>query len=318
MEIDNTTIANIKVSVIIPCYNVEECINRAVDSVLNQTHKNIEVICVDNNSTDKTAEIINSLAAKHNNFSAYSQSIKGPCPTRNLGFSKATGSWIQFLDADDYIEPEKIEYQLSVADQNNLLREEALVVGQKIWRRTNGEDVQNKLSEDKWKDMIHGRLGDTCANLWSSSIVKKVGGWNENLPSSTEVDLQFRMLINGAKIAYDKKPLTIIFERDSGSISKENPIQNYVRVVKQRLEIKKYLLKNEGLHKYVDFINFFIFNNLKLIYNKDKGEFDKLMPEVKEGGFDLTKSEYLGTLSKFLMRVLGLKAYLKVTSFKSN
>ena len=262
------TIEEIKVSVIIPCYNVEDCIHTAVDSVLNQTHPNIELICIDNNSSDSTWNILQEITEKNDNVLITQQMIKGPCPTRNKGIEMASGKWIQFLDADDFIESEKIGYQLEVAGKAGLLDEEAIVVGQKIWKRVDGSVVRNILTEDKWRDLIQGRLGDTCANLWSESIVRKVGGWNENLPSSTEVDLQFRMLKAGAKVVYDERVLTIIIERSSGSITKADPVENYVRVIRQRLDIRSYIAQHEDLKKHMDFLHHFVYNNLKLIYSK--------------------------------------------------
>ena len=302
----------IRVSVIIPCYNVEDCLQRSVDSVLSQTHKNIELILVDNNSTDGTWQLMQDLESKHPFIKIEKQTKKGPCPTRNKGFGLATGKWIQFLDADDIIQPEKIAYQLEVAEESKLLEEEAIVVGQKQWNRVDGTIVQNILSEDKWRDLIHGRLGDTCANLWSYSIIKKINGWNEDLPSSTEIDLQFRALKNNAKVVYDKKPLTIIYERPSGSITRANPLENIIRVIRQRMDIRKYLYSREDLHKYIAFIDYFIFNNLKLVYAGGRDEFDKIYEEVLSAGFDVTKNkEELSSINRFLIKLFGLKGYLK-------
>lgn len=302
---------HIKVSVIVPCYNVEDCLDRSVISVLDQTHQNIELILIDNNSVDATWQMMSNYAGKHQYIKIDKETKKGPCPTRNKGLELATGQWIQFLDADDFIEPKKIAYQLSVAQEAGLLEKDAIVVGQKKWLREDGTVVQNTLSEDQWRDLIHGRLGDTCANLWSTSIIRKIEGWNEDLPSSTEVDLQFRALKNGANVVYDKKPLTLIYERSVGSISKADPVQNYARVIKQRLEIRHYINSTANLHQYLPFLDFFVFNNLKLLYFRDKRLFEEMLELVNRSGFDLTKNkDELSPTSRVLLKLFGIKGYL--------
>lgn len=97
----------IKVSVIIPVYNSEKYIEKAVLSVITQELKEIQVIIIDDGSTDKSVEICTELCNKYNNIELYVQENKGPGAARNLGLSYAKGEYITFLDSDDYI-PEKV------------------------------------------------------------------------------------------------------------------------------------------------------------------------------------------------------------------
>ena len=102
-------IAN-KVSVVIPSYNRKDIIGRAIDSVLAQTYKDIEIIVVDDGSTDGTAEYIQKTFP---NIKIFIQENNGAASARNLGISKADGEYIAFLDTDDYWLPEKIAKQVS-------------------------------------------------------------------------------------------------------------------------------------------------------------------------------------------------------------
>src|SRR5688500_16397229 len=105
-----------KVSVIIPCYNVEEYINECIESVLSQTEKDVEIICIDNGSTDKTSDMLSNFAEKHpGKITIDSESRKGAPFARNKGLELAMGEWIQFLDADDLLENDKIQHQLEIA-----------------------------------------------------------------------------------------------------------------------------------------------------------------------------------------------------------
>ena len=94
---------NIKISVIIPIYNMEKLLNRSLDSVMNQSYQNLEVIMVDDGSTDKSADICKEYAAKDPRFLYFYEENSGPSAARNLGLEKCTGNYIAFLDPDDYL-----------------------------------------------------------------------------------------------------------------------------------------------------------------------------------------------------------------------
>ena len=99
-----------KVSVIIPAYNAEKFIGEAIESVLNQTYKNIEIIVVDDGSKDNTYHIVKQ------NFGNQVKLIRkkngGVSSARNMGVKNAEGEFIAYLDADDYWLPQKLEIQL--------------------------------------------------------------------------------------------------------------------------------------------------------------------------------------------------------------
>lgn len=101
---------NLKVSVIIPLYNQKEYVAEAINSALGQTHKNLEVIVIDDGSSDNPEEILNQYAGR---VIYYHQDNMGLSNARNKGLELSTGQYIQLLDADDYLHCEKIRNQLS-------------------------------------------------------------------------------------------------------------------------------------------------------------------------------------------------------------
>lgn len=103
------------VSVIIVVYNEEKYISQAIESVLNQTYKNIQLIVVDDGSTDKTAELVK----KYKNVKYIYQENRGEGSARNLGMSLADGDYLAFLDADDLYRNDKIEKQVKILKENN-------------------------------------------------------------------------------------------------------------------------------------------------------------------------------------------------------
>lgn len=111
------------ISVIIPTYNSEETIQRALNSVVVQTFAPSEIIVVDDCSVDKTYEILDRFRLENsgkNNIRLFKNSQNsGPAHTRNKGIQEATGDWIAFLDADDFWHPQKLEIQMEVATKSN-------------------------------------------------------------------------------------------------------------------------------------------------------------------------------------------------------
>ena len=97
------------VSVIVPVYNVEDYLDKCIDSIVKQTYFNIEVICIDNNSSDESLSIIKKWVCLDKRVRYSNQPIQGLGPTRNKGIDMASGYYIYFLDSDDYILPETIE-----------------------------------------------------------------------------------------------------------------------------------------------------------------------------------------------------------------
>lgn len=111
---------DIKISVVMPIYNAEKYLVRAIRDVLNQTLSDIELICVDDGSTDNSTDIINSFVKKDSRVSSIKQSNAGPSVARNKGFVLAQGKYVIFLDADDMYEPTLLESLYNMAEKDNL------------------------------------------------------------------------------------------------------------------------------------------------------------------------------------------------------
>lgn len=110
----NDKIDSFKVSIIIPTFNVENYIEQCLQSILEQEYKNIEIILVDDGSTDNTLNIINEIAKKNDNIIIISQKNAGSGPARNNGISHATGEYIMFIDGDDWIEHNMISEYMKI------------------------------------------------------------------------------------------------------------------------------------------------------------------------------------------------------------
>jgi glycosyltransferase involved in cell wall biosynthesis len=190
------------VSIIIPCFNAEKWLAEAIDSCLQQTYANIEIIVIDDGSTDNSLEIIKSYQDK---VIWHVFPHKGGNYARNRGFDLSSGEYIQYLDADDYILPEKIERQVQCLEETGA----DVVYGD--WRHqrhlSNGSIVlENIETSEIQTDILASLLANwwvaLAAILYRKSAVESSGGWDETLTAAQDRDFFISVVINKAKVVY--------------------------------------------------------------------------------------------------------------------
>jgi glycosyltransferase involved in cell wall biosynthesis len=258
------------VSIIIPCYNVEDYIEECLISAINQTHKLNEIICIDNNSTDNTWLKLKNLSETYPNIRIFQECLLGAPVARNKGLFFSKGKWIQFLDADDLLDPEKIEHQVRLIFNNP---NAGFIAGGYFKRNINGKQKQvYPVRTDYFKALFISSLGITSSNLWNRKYLEKIGGWDEELKSSQETDLMFRILKINENIIYDSAPLTIVRERVSGQISQTNIKENWLRHFYKRVEILDWLKihKRKYFSEEEQFFLDSLFSIIKIISNKER------------------------------------------------
>lgn len=109
-----------KVSIIMPVYNAEEFLERAIDSVINQTFENFELICVNDGSKDRSLEILNEFAAKDSRIKVITQENAGISSARNTGLKHASGEYLMFIDNDDFYEPDMCECMVNAMAEHDV------------------------------------------------------------------------------------------------------------------------------------------------------------------------------------------------------
>ncbi len=207
------------VSVIIPCYNAQEWLTEAIDSCLQQTYRNIEIIVIDDGSTDNSPEIIKSYGDKI---------ITDKIPhrsgnfARNKGIALSSGKYIQFLDADDYIYPEKIARQVSFFEATGA----DIIYGD--WRHKyhlpNGESFLGKIEipgeqVDILESLISNWWVALASLMYSRRIVLKVGGWDENLPIVQDRAFFLSTVMAGAKVLYQPGCYSVYRRHGTSTVS---------------------------------------------------------------------------------------------------
>ena len=231
---------------VVPCFNAADHVERAVRSALGQSHPPVQTICVDDGSTDGTLAVLRRLESEApDSIRVLTGPNAGAPAARNRGLAEATGEYVQFLDADDTLDPTKLERQVEIIAGEE--RPPDLLVGASRRLRLDGHVEDKTLGDpNPWLAFFERRLGITSANLWRREAVLAVGGWNEAWRSSQEAELTLRMLKSDAHIVYDPVARTTIYERE-GSITHDPQFAHRERHVRLRVEALEHLKQEHTL-----------------------------------------------------------------------
>lgn len=186
------------ISVIIPCFNAESWVGRAIESVLIQKELNLEIIVIDDGSTDNSLVEIRDYGCS---IQWESNEKKGACAARNRGLELSMGDYIMFLDADDFLKPGCLCALLAT-----LQSEDAdLAFGETVEVHPSGANDARKRprtsqAEDLIIDWLRGAYVPPCGILWRRESLPD-GGWDETLQKNQDGDLILRAVIAGAKPA---------------------------------------------------------------------------------------------------------------------
>ena len=168
---------NIKVSIIIPVYNCEKYLDECLISVEKQTYNNLEIIIINDGSTDHGIDIINRYIKKHSTWRLINQTNQGLSMSRNNGFDVSSGEYVFFLDSDDEIPMDAIEKLVSVATENN----SDVVIGNMINYNSTGKypnytskyiKNENNLDYKKFTKLLS--FIHAAGKLYKRDIIKKI------------------------------------------------------------------------------------------------------------------------------------------------
>jgi glycosyltransferase involved in cell wall biosynthesis len=231
------------VSAIVPTYNRADTVGQAVESILGQTYKNIEVIVVDDGSTDGTHDVLQRFGSR---LRIFRQENAGPSAARNRGIAAAQGEMIAFLDSDDTWLSEKIERQtrlLSAAD-----RSVPCCICNATIRAANGPDgtsfqsalLDPAVDEGLWLNVAQVLIGRfllfSQAVLIRRSALDRVGGFDENLRYLEDYDLALRLSSLGPW-AFTRELLLIYHKGTTGSLAAE-ALQKASRLGEYEVQIR--------------------------------------------------------------------------------
>jgi glycosyltransferase involved in cell wall biosynthesis len=238
------------ISVIIPCYNYGHLISETINSLLQQTYQDIEVIVINDGSTDNTEQVVKAFGEKDSRVKYHTYTNAGLGTSRNRGLEHATGDYIQFLDADDLLESKKFEVQLQIFNKNP---EVDIVYSSVRYFTKNAFDQSDRLltywgPNEEWMPKITGKGQDILPQvlkgnfshlsspLFKRCIVTEVGLFDNDLSAVADYQFLLRCVIADAYFYYHDTPNTYSLVRWHPDNMSRNT--NMMRSEERKMRIK--------------------------------------------------------------------------------
>ena len=306
-----------KVTVIVPVYNVEKYIDKCLNSLVNQTLKDIEIIMVNDGSPDNSQEIIDKYVKKYpKKVKSYIKENGGQGSARNFGLEMAEGEYIGYVDSDDYIELDMYEKLYNGAKKSDL---DIVICGSYNVTEDGNKTIEldREIFKDKKKNAFFGRMA-----VWNK-IYKKELLLNTNATFRSklwyeDLDFTLKVLSKAKKVGYVNKPFYNYLLRQGSTMNNSN-IDRNLEILLAFDEV----INDESLKQYHNILEFLVIDHIYISAvvrvvnadadkNKKKEAINKLITYVKTNFPSYKKNEYLYTLSrnrKIIYMLIKLKQF---------
>ena len=311
-----------KISVIVPVYNVENTIGKCLDSIVNQTLKDIEIIVVNDGSKDKSQDIIDEYAKKYSNIKSYIKENGGLSDARNYGLEKASGDYICFVDSDDYINTslfEKLEKYILL--QIDMIKYKMIKVDEnyKEIEKIDGPTFDELMGEDAFNTLYSTdiMLQPAWLYLYKKSFLDEnnfkypVGKYHEDFATTVLLMVKAKSIVSTDIYGY-------YYYQSNESITRGNDKE---KTLKRAMDMLEHYTAMEEEIKNIDLakktkenIKIYYTNNIILKVEELEGEDRKLyIKEIKRRKMlKNIKARNLKQLLKKLLLNININWYLKL------
>ena len=248
----------VKVSIIVPVYNVERYLSKCLDSLTNQTLKGIEIICVNDGSTDSSLAILKEFANKDSRIKIIDKQNEGVSVARNTGIEVATGQYLMFADSDDYLIENACEKALNTIGHD----------GSDICIFSHYDLVDEKLVKSGVnKDIIKAQkqnnqtYTDFSINIWDkiynrNFLITNSIKFIPNLKTSEDVIFNFVCQFNNPKVSYSIEPLYVYRLTSENSATSKSYIKSDIESLKQFMGLE--IFKKQDLSSQLNVVGRFL------------------------------------------------------------
>ena len=276
-----------QVTIIVPCYNVETYIEQCIKSILNQTYSNIQLILIDDGSTDNTNDVISKLIEDRNNVIYIKKNNFGVSNARNTGIENATGDYIMFVDSDDYISKNMITNMYKLMNKYNsdivkcnIFKEyidaDIIKIDKPIYSRVKYLDSKNFYKTIYKKILSTEIMNSSCSSLFKTDIIRENNiRFREDIHNGEDAIFFMNYIDACNSLVYTPSPYYHYLIKDTGltgtGISMEKLWDSKLKFIKElRNKEEKWNLK---YYNYVDKKIIYIFMScLYRLYKKDKNQ----------------------------------------------
>ena len=287
---------NKKISVVVPVYNVEDYIENNIKSLLNQTYKNFEIIYIDDGSTDNSLNILNMFKKIDSRIKVIHQQNSGVSHSRNVGIEYSNGEYITFIDADDFVDNDYLEYLLNLISKNH--SDMAISISHhKNYDNSQFEELyeESKKSIDIIDDIYMNRI---FMAVWNKIYSKRLLDNNdirfdETLWYAEGMHFNIQCLSCLKKIEVGNKKIYHYISNPESALRKGFNIKNEKCALKS-LELQRNILKEHGINncKSLEFhymmVSYMILTGIKKdnqLIDNYKEEFNVSIRNIKERKF---------------------------------
>lgn len=297
--------SNELISVVIPCYNLGSYVKKCLDSILGQTYKNLEVIVIDDGSTDKTSEILSKYAANDDRIVFIKQSNAGAGEATNAGIELACGDFITFVDNDDWIEPTMYEKMHTALISNDA---DMAVCNFNLVYDDHTDFCYSGILDETVSvyDDVYGYFFRYCAcqnpnnyawtRLYKSKIVKESGVRFENLLLGADTLFNFKLLPLVKRVAFIKEGLYNYVQRGNSSVYTAAKKSNLAAVYADGFDSLVNYYISKGFNEFYKVLPIHAFTRLRSVffYSRLAGMSDEAIVEsIKKGFKDRKIAGYL-------------------------
>lgn len=301
--------SNSLVSIIMPAYNAEKYIREAIQSVIDQTAKNWELLVINDGSTDNTAAIVSNYVKQDARIFLISQENKKLGAARNTGITAARGDWMAFLDADDLWTAEKLEKQLAVTTQHpsaDVLFSKGYIFSDNIERCDEYPTISGGFdARQMYKLEYEGNYIPVLSVLVKTALITKIGLQDENryIHGCEDWDYWLRLAKNGAAF-FGMDEYLFYYRRHATNMSNNNDMMRLAKATAFTKNLVKEWLTDDELEKVTSFVNITICSFIR------KGK-------IKEALFlnrqlNSTLKENFRFFCSYLINAFGTRSYYPV------
>ena len=277
------------ISVIVPIYNVEKYLNKCIESIINQSYSNLEIILVDDGSKDSSGIMCDSYILKDKRIKVIHKENGGLSDARNVGLDKAKGEYIVFIDSDDWIDEKMIEILYNIVKKNNSdisICDYFLAYNEEIQTQKEDIEVINLSNIEALKKIYDKDLGVCMIVAWNKLYKRNLFKDDIRYPYGKIHEDEFttyKLLYKAEKISYTNQKMYYYRQRENSITSSFNKKRlDCLEAFDERVKYMKYIVKNEYLYRKTLREYYGLIISIYFKYEKFYGNDKKTLKELKK------------------------------------
>ena len=277
------------ISVIVPIYNVEKYLNKCIESIINQSYSNLEIILVDDGSEDSSGIMCDSYILKDKRIKVIHKENGGLSDARNVGLDKAKGEYIVFIDSDDWIDEKMIEILYNIIKKNNSdisICDYFLAYNEEIQTQKEDIEIINLSNIEALKTIYDKDLGVCMIVAWNKLYKRNLFKDDIRYPYGKIHEDEFttyKLLYKAEKISYTNQKMYYYRQRENSITSSFNKKRlDCLEAFDERVKYMKYIVKNEYLYRKTLREYYGLIISIYFKYEKFYGNDKKTLKELKK------------------------------------